>query len=57
VRIYIVPRFLDCGNSMNGFARIRCVGCGGDMRILAFITDPRVVDKILRHEGVHGRTA
>jgi hypothetical protein len=24
----VVPRFLDCGNPMNGFARIRCGECG-----------------------------
>ena len=30
-----------------------CPHCGGEMRILAFITDPPVVDKILRHVGWH----
>jgi hypothetical protein len=30
-----------------------CPHCGGEMRILAFITDPPLVDKILRHLGWH----
>jgi len=36
---------------MNGFARIRCPDCGGEMHILSFITEPPVVDRILRHVG------
>ena len=31
----VVPRYLDCGNPMNGFARIRCPDCGHE-RLLAF---------------------
>ena len=31
----VVPRFLDCGNPMNGFARIRYDECGHE-RLLAF---------------------
>ncbi|MFC1529694.1 transposase zinc-binding domain-containing protein [Gemmatimonadota bacterium] len=31
----VVPRFMDCGNPMNGFARIRCPDCGHE-RLLAF---------------------
>jgi len=31
----IVPRYLDCGNPMNGFARIRCSECGHE-RLLPF---------------------
>ena len=31
----VVPRYLDCGNPMNGFARIRCDECGHE-RLLAF---------------------
>ena len=30
----VVPRHLDCGNPMNGFARIRCDDCGHE-RLLA----------------------
>jgi len=30
-----------------------CPHCGGEMRILSFITDPLVVDRILRHVGWH----
>lgn len=26
----VVNRFLDCGNPMNGFARIKCSGCGAE---------------------------
>ncbi len=26
-----------------------CARCGGEMRIIAFIVDPAVIDKILRH--------
>ena len=31
----VVPRYLDCGNPMNGFTRIRCPDCGHE-RLLAF---------------------
>ena len=31
----VVPRYLDCGNPMNGFARARCPDCGHE-RLLAF---------------------
>jgi ribosomal protein S27E len=31
----VVNRFLDCGNPMNGFARIKCSGCGSE-RLLHF---------------------
>jgi hypothetical protein len=31
----VIPRFLDCGNPRNGFACIRCEGCGHE-RLLAF---------------------
>lgn len=47
----VVPRYLDCGNPMNGFARIRCPDCGGEMHLLSFITESGVVDRILRHVG------
>ena len=26
----VVSRFLDCGNSRNGFARIKCSNCGAE---------------------------
>ena len=64
----VVDRYLDCGNPMCGFARIRCPdsgeerllmfsckthgfcpSCGAQMRIIAFIEDPKAIDKIIRH--------
>jgi len=64
----VVEKYLDCGNPMCGFARIRCPDCGeerllmfscktrgfcpscrGQMRIIAFIQDPKAIDKIIRH--------
>jgi len=40
-------RYVDCGLLCHGFARIRCPPT--PMVILAFISDPPVVTKILRH--------
>jgi hypothetical protein len=37
-----------------GVDALRCSRCGGRMRIIAFITDPEVVEKILRHIGKWG---
>jgi hypothetical protein len=34
-----------------GVDALRCRRCGGRMRIISFITDPEVVEKILRHVG------
>jgi len=31
----VVEKFMDCGNPMNGFARIRCSECGHE-RLLPF---------------------
>jgi hypothetical protein len=45
----VVERYLDCGNPRCGFARIRCPECGGRMRIIAFLTDYAVVDRIINH--------
>ena len=33
---------------------MKCSRCGERMRIIAFITDPEVVEKILRHVGKWG---
>ena len=30
---------------------LECPGCGGDIRLIAFITDPGPIRKILRHLG------
>ncbi|MCE9629267.1 MAG: IS91 family transposase, partial [Planctomycetia bacterium] len=30
---------------------LECPGCGGDIRLIAFITDPRPIRKILTHLG------
>ena len=40
----VVERYLDCGNPRCGFARIQ-----GQMRIMAFLTDYSVVDRIINH--------
>jgi hypothetical protein len=37
-----------------GVDALKCDKCGGRMRIISFITDPEVVEKILRHVGVWG---
>ena len=37
-----------------GATALTCSRCGGRMRIIAFITDPEVVEKILRHVGKWG---
>jgi hypothetical protein len=37
-----------------GADALKCSRCGGRMRIIAFITDPEVVEKILRHVGKWG---
>ena len=34
---------------------LQCPGCGGRRSIIAFIDDPIVVHKILRHLGLEGR--
>jgi len=34
---------------------LQCPACGGRRSILAFIDDPIVVHKILRHLGLEGR--
>jgi hypothetical protein len=34
---------------------LRCPGCGGDLRVLAFITDPLVLRPILEHLGLAAR--
>jgi len=31
--------------------RLECPGCGGDIRLIAFITDPGPIRKILTHLG------
>ena len=36
-----------------GVLPLLCPGCGGDMKILAFLTDPPVVSKILLHLDLH----
>ena len=32
---------------------LTCAACGARMRIVSFITDPRIVDRILRHRQSH----
>jgi hypothetical protein len=36
-----------------GVLPLLCPGCGGEMRILGFLTDPPVVSKILLHLDLH----
>jgi hypothetical protein len=36
---------------LGGPARLECPGCGGDIRLIAFITDPGPIRKILTHLG------
>ena len=45
----VVDKYLGCGNPKCGFARIRCPKCGGTMRIVSFIEDYKVIDKIIKH--------
>ncbi len=48
------PRGSPGPNSWLGWARsfpLECAGCGGDIRLIAFITDPRPIRKILTHLG------
>ena len=50
------PNLLTCGAASSGeleaiidMEKKLSWTCGGRMRIVSFITDPRVVDRILRH--------
>jgi len=45
----VVEKYLDCGNPMCGFARIRCPDCGGQMRIISFVDEPKTIDRIIGH--------
>jgi hypothetical protein len=38
-----------------GADALKCRRCGGAMRIISFITDPEVVEQILRHVGLWGK--
>jgi hypothetical protein len=33
----------------------RCPHCGGQLRVIAVITDPGVISRILQHMGLDGR--
>jgi hypothetical protein len=33
----VVGKFLLCGDLREGFARVRCPGCGAEMKFIAFI--------------------
>ena len=37
-----------------GVDALRCSRCGGRMRVIAFISEPSVVEQILRHVGLWG---
>ncbi len=37
-----------------GVDALKCGRCGGRMRIVSFITDPEVIERILRHRGEWG---
>jgi hypothetical protein len=52
----VVARYLDCGIFERGFARIRCPDCAAEY-LLAFITEPRVIRRILDHPGASARRA
>jgi hypothetical protein len=39
-----------------GADALKCKRCGGTMRIISVITDPEVVEKILRHVGLWGKS-
>ena len=34
-----------------GQVTLECPSCGGDIRLISFITDPRPIRKILTHQG------
>jgi hypothetical protein len=38
----VVERFLDCGNPMNGFARVKCADCGAERLPPPYRPPPRV---------------
>ena len=43
---------LGIGRAMDPARTVpQCPGCGGDIRLIAFITDPRLIRKILTHLG------
>ena len=53
-----IDKFLKCEDLREGFARVRCPDCGGEMKVISFIEkciidkcQPVVVEKILRHCG------
>jgi hypothetical protein len=52
----VVARYLDCGILERGFARIRCPDCATEY-LLAFITQPGVLRRILDHLGASARRA
>lgn len=42
----VVERFLDCGNPMNGFARIKCSDCGCGATAAFQLRDARVLPQL-----------
>ncbi len=44
-------QYLKCGILAHGIARVYCANCGQPMRIIAFILDPPVIERILTHVG------
>jgi hypothetical protein len=45
----VIERYFDCGHPRCGFTRIRCPDCGEEMKVIAFLTDYAVVDRIIGH--------
>ena len=46
----VVEKYLDCGNPMCGFARIRCPDCGEERLLMYFLQDTRILSLLVAAE-------